>query len=141
MATIQDKITDVKGIGPTTAVLLAEHGIKTVRDLASVSIAELVEIRGFTELRAGQVKFNAESLLKRSEAKTPPSAEPQPVRKKSATPSPAKPEKKAGKTTKDRKKTKEIVKEKSKDKGKTKKKDKKKDRTKTKSVKKDKKKK
>lgn len=68
MTTIKNEITDVKGIGPATAGILAQHGIKTVRALATASLSKLMTIPGFNEFRAGQVNFNARSLLKKLEA-------------------------------------------------------------------------
>ncbi len=72
MANIKDEITEVKGIGPATANILAKHGIKTIRDLASASIPQLVAIPGFDEFRAGRVKFNAQSVLKKPVSKEAP---------------------------------------------------------------------
>ncbi|MGH8477812.1 MAG: helix-hairpin-helix domain-containing protein [Methylococcales bacterium] len=65
MKAIQDVITEVKGIGPATAELLARHGIESIRDLAGASIPKLVEIPGFNESRARQVLFDARAALKK----------------------------------------------------------------------------
>lgn len=58
------KLTDVTGIGPVTAKLLAEHSIKTVEALASISLAELQKVPGFSEIRARAVKTAAASCLR-----------------------------------------------------------------------------
>lgn len=63
MNTHEDSITQVKGIGPSTAEMLAQNGIHTIQDLATVSVAELIKLPGFNQRRAEQVKFNAQSCL------------------------------------------------------------------------------
>lgn len=64
---IQDVITAVKGIGPSTAEILARHGIESVRDLAQASEARLMAIPGFSAFRARQVLFDAQALLNKLE--------------------------------------------------------------------------
>ncbi|MGH8555932.1 MAG: helix-hairpin-helix domain-containing protein [Methylococcales bacterium] len=139
---MKDEITEVKGVGPSTASVLARHGIKTVRDLAEASVPQLIAIPGFNEFRARQVKFNAESVLKKSDLSTESgdrsTAKAKPVTQKPETASTV--EKKeqievTEKTKKDKKKSKQKKKEKSK------KKDKKSEKSKDKSTKKGKKKK
>jgi hypothetical protein len=71
------KLTDVSGIGPVAAKLLAERNIKTVAALASISLAELQKIPGFNgEIRARAVKKAASDCLhtvtKQSAAPTKP---------------------------------------------------------------------
>ncbi|MGH8548920.1 MAG: helix-hairpin-helix domain-containing protein [Methylococcales bacterium] len=143
MATIKDKITDVKGIGPSTAAVLAEYGIKTVRDLASASVPSLIAIPGFNEFRAGQVKFNAQLLLKKvgsnagAEKRLKPKAKA--VSKQFDSPSPAIMEKQSEKTEKskkDKKKSKKDDKEKTKSKKKAETKEKSKDKSRKKGKKK-----
>ncbi|MGR9106363.1 MAG: helix-hairpin-helix domain-containing protein [Gammaproteobacteria bacterium] len=127
---MKHEITNVKGIGPATATLLAEHGIKTIADLAAASVDDLIAIPGFNEFRSKQVKFNAESLLK-TLASTSTTQKPSPARarslaKKTESPPVAKKEKEAEKekkAKKDKKKSKEIVKDKDKSKKKAKKKE------------------
>jgi len=46
------KLTDVVGIGPVIAKVLAVHKIKTVEALASISMSELLKVPGFSEIRA-----------------------------------------------------------------------------------------
>jgi hypothetical protein len=137
VTTTKHKITDVKGIGPSTAAVLAEHGIKSVRDLAAASVPRLIAIPGFSEFRAGQVKFNAQLLLKTLEAKEGAEDRSKPkakaAMKKADSPSsepPVKKDKHSEKPWKSKK-----------DPKKSKKKEQKKDRSKDKSAKKDKKKK
>ncbi|MFO7765247.1 MAG: helix-hairpin-helix domain-containing protein [Pelovirga sp.] len=48
-------IEKVPGIGPTTAVLLAEHGILSAEDLAAKQVGDLAAIKGFNTIRSGQV--------------------------------------------------------------------------------------
>ena len=47
--------TDVKGIGPAAAKLLAEQGIASAEDLAATTLEKLVAIPGFSDIRARQV--------------------------------------------------------------------------------------
>lgn len=65
------KLTDVAGIGPTAVKVLAEHNIKTVEALASISLAELQKISGFGgAIRARAVKKSASDCLHKA-AKQP----------------------------------------------------------------------
>ena len=58
------KLIDVTGIGPVAAKLLSEHKIKTVETLASISLAELQKIPGFSgDIRARAVKKAAADCL------------------------------------------------------------------------------
>ena len=58
------KLIDVTGIGPVAAKLLSEHKIKTVEALASISLAELQKIPGFSGyIRACAVKKAAADCL------------------------------------------------------------------------------
>ncbi len=60
-----EKLTDVAGIGPASAKLLADHQVKTVAALAAIKLAELQKIPGFGgELRARAVKQAAADCLK-----------------------------------------------------------------------------
>lgn len=59
------KLTDIPGIGPATAKLLANHQIKTVEALAMVSLTELKKISGFNgNIRAQAVRKAAAACLK-----------------------------------------------------------------------------
>ena len=65
------KLTDVPGIGPAAAKLLAERKIKTVEALAAVGLADLKAIRGFGgDIRARAVKKAAADCLKNATAKS-----------------------------------------------------------------------
>ena len=66
------KLTDVTGIGPVTAKLLSEHNIHTVEALASISLAELQKVPGFSDLRARAVKKAASDCLQGKTAKQLP---------------------------------------------------------------------
>lgn len=57
------KLTDVAGIGPVTATVLANHHIKTPEALAAASITDLEKIPGFSVLRAKAVKKAATDCL------------------------------------------------------------------------------
>lgn len=62
------KLTDVAGIGPTAVKVLAEHNIKTVEALASISLAELQKISGFGgAIRARAVKKAASDCLHKAD--------------------------------------------------------------------------
>lgn len=55
-------ILDVKGIGPATAKVLAEHGFQSAQQLARTEVAQLAAVPGFSETRAAQVIAAAKSL-------------------------------------------------------------------------------
>ncbi|TXI17939.1 MAG: helix-hairpin-helix domain-containing protein [Nitrosomonas sp.] len=127
------KLTDVSGIGPVTAKLLAKHNIKTVEALASASLAELQKIPGFNgDIRARTVKKSAADCLqkaaKQMTASTKSSTQATVKKvasgtvKSSQVSAPVKVELTAGKKTKqdDKKKDKAKKKDKDKDKGKKK---------------------
>ena len=56
-------ITDVKGIGLSSAATLASQGILTVEDLAEISVDRLILTPGFSELRAVNVIDEARAML------------------------------------------------------------------------------
>lgn len=60
MPTSVDKVT---GIGPQTAILLANHGINSAEDLAARRVGDLAAIKGFSVVRAGQVIEAARQLI------------------------------------------------------------------------------
>jgi len=67
---VMKKLTDIKGIGPATIIVLQERKIKTVEALASLSLEELRKIPGFKgELRARAVRQAALDSLKEKPAK------------------------------------------------------------------------
>jgi len=55
-------LTDIPGIGPSTAALLAEHGIDSVKALKKAGIKGLTKVPGFGEARAATVLNAAEAL-------------------------------------------------------------------------------
>jgi len=116
-------VTDVKGIGPATALLLQEQGISSAEDLAVATVAMLTTISGFSEIRARQTIAAANAALN--------PAAPEPVKAKKS----AKAEKGKEKKGKEKKKKKEVKDKKKKD-TKGKKKGKKKKDEKKKKVKK-----
>ena len=56
-------ILQVRGIGPFTATILAEHGITTAEELAAQAVPQVASIRTFSEIRAVQVINAAKTLL------------------------------------------------------------------------------
>ena len=60
------KLTDVTGIGPATLKILAEHKIKTVEALAALSVADLLKLHGFSDVRARAVKKAAAECLRKA---------------------------------------------------------------------------
>lgn len=67
---VMKKLTDIKGIGPATIIVLQERKIKTVEALASLSLEELRKIPGFKgELRARAVRQAALDSLKEKPVK------------------------------------------------------------------------
>ena len=56
-------LTDVPGIGPSTANALTEHGIKTAEDLANASATQIAAVPGFSAARAASAKKAAAELL------------------------------------------------------------------------------
>ena len=115
-------LTDIKGLGPSSVQDLSAHGIKSVEDLASVSISDLCAVPGFGEARAARVKAAAAELLAAGDAGATkaPVDDGSPISPAEAPPS----KKKAGKGKRSEKEAAE--KPKKKDKGKKKDKDKKK---------------
>lgn len=63
---MDSSITDVKGIGPATLPALADHGVTSVKQLAEISVARLVQIPGFSDARARNVIRDAKALLKKA---------------------------------------------------------------------------
>jgi polyphosphate kinase len=62
-------ISSVKGIGKSTRVLLAEHGILSVEELAGADTARLAKIPGFTKTKAMRMVRVAKSMLGNLEKK------------------------------------------------------------------------
>ena len=61
----QTKLTDVSGVGPATAEVLAKHGIDTPEALADASLAKLVTVPGIGAERAASLKEAATRVLLR----------------------------------------------------------------------------
>jgi hypothetical protein len=57
------QLTDVRGIGPSTARALEAQGVRTVEVLAKASADKVVATRGFGEARAAEVIAAANALL------------------------------------------------------------------------------
>ena len=55
MAEPSDDLLAVPGMDEHTARLLASHGIKSMEDLAELSVDELLEVKGIDEERAKQL--------------------------------------------------------------------------------------
>lgn len=55
-------LTDIPGIGESTAALLAEHGIDSVKALLKGGMKKLTKVPGFGETRAATVLNAAEAL-------------------------------------------------------------------------------
>ena len=105
-------LTQVAGIGPATARLLAANGLTSVAAIANASIAEIAAVPGFGPTRAAAIKQAAQQL----------ETKPEPTVALSTAP---KKKKKRKKKAKDKKKKKKDGKGKGKDKKKKKKKKKK----------------
>ena len=52
-------LLEMKGMDQTLAYILAERGIKTMEDLAELSVDELLDIEGMTEKQAGTLIMTA----------------------------------------------------------------------------------
>ncbi len=90
-------LSDIPGIGESTAAILAEHGIDSVKSLIKGGIKGLMQVPGFGEKRAA-VTLAAAAALKGEKAKTEPKKE-----KKADKPKKAKDAKKKDKKKKKKK--------------------------------------
>jgi len=68
-------LTDIAGIGESTALLLNEHGIDSVKALCKGGVKKLVQVPGFGAIRASAIITAADALKKsaknnKKEAKT-----------------------------------------------------------------------
>jgi NAD-dependent DNA ligase len=110
-------ISDIPGIGPSTAEVMAKNGYKTVQQIAETTAEKLGGVPGFGMIRATRVIKLANEVLTAPVTATSPPAKTR-ARPKRATPKPAA----AGETEKqDKKKDKKKGKKKDKKKGKSKK--------------------
>lgn len=60
---MKPQLTDIQGIGPTTAKALEAQGLRTVAALAKASTDKVVAAPGFGEIRAAEVIGAAAALL------------------------------------------------------------------------------
>jgi len=58
-------LTDVAGIGESTALLLNEHGIDSVKALRKGGVKKLVQVPGFGEIRSAAI-ITAANVLKKA---------------------------------------------------------------------------
>jgi transcription termination factor NusA len=58
------KLEDVKNVGKKTAEMMRSNGIKSVEDLASIDINELLKVRGIGESTGKKIIENAKLILK-----------------------------------------------------------------------------
>jgi hypothetical protein len=77
------KVTEISGIGPQTAAVLASHGFKTVESIASADKESLCQVQGFSMARTVKTIDAANALLSGATATA--------SKKKSATTAKAKP--------------------------------------------------
>ncbi len=64
-------VTEVRGIGASTAETLKKHGFKTVANLAIATVAQLTAIPGFSQSRATSTIESAKALLDTDPAQVP----------------------------------------------------------------------
>ena len=69
-------VTEVRGIGASTAERLKKHGYKTVAKLASATVEQLMAIPGFSQARAESTIEAAKTLLDAEPAQVPEQDEP-----------------------------------------------------------------
>ncbi|MDF1581467.1 MAG: helix-hairpin-helix domain-containing protein [Desulfuromonadales bacterium] len=120
-------LLEVSGIGPAAESLLTEHGIKSAEDLAAASLATIMAVPKFSEIRANRVIAAAKAVVEGA----PAAFATEPLQKSAAVKKPAK-----NKSTKKEKSMKKDVKKKDVKKKDVKKKDVKKKDVKKKDVKK-----
>lgn len=56
------QLTNISGIGPSTAALLQEHGFNSPKDIAEASVKSICEVPGFGPARAKAVKAAAKRV-------------------------------------------------------------------------------
>ena len=61
------QLTDIQGIGESTAALLVQHGFNTVRAVAEAPVESLSTVPGFQMARAEVIIKAAEELLSQTE--------------------------------------------------------------------------
>jgi len=102
---MKQSIMVVSGIGESTKDALAEHGIKSIADLAKAGIDQLAAVKGFGKARAGNAIAAAKALLESAKSGAEGGAKAKPAE-----------EKVAGKKEKKKKKKKDKSKSKNKSK-------------------------
>jgi len=67
------ELHDIRGIGPATATLLADHGLTSVKKLAKADLDAITAVAGFGPVRAAAVRADALAALptKAPKAKAP----------------------------------------------------------------------
>lgn len=76
-------ITEVRGIGASTAAVLAKHGFSSAEDLANASIADIAAVPGFGESRAQKIIDAANDRLNNPPMAAEAAPAPEPVSGKS----------------------------------------------------------
>jgi len=61
-------ITDIAGIGPSTASILSKHGFKSVETIATSKIEALCSVPGFGPVRAGAAISAAAKITSKKKA-------------------------------------------------------------------------
>ncbi|NIA19068.1 MAG: hypothetical protein GWP07_01320 [Xanthomonadaceae bacterium] len=56
-------IAKVKGIGPASVKIMAEHGLHSVEDIVAGGVEKLLVIPGFSSIRAARISEEAKILL------------------------------------------------------------------------------
>lgn len=69
------QLTDIQGIGESTATVLVQHGFNTVRAVAEATPDSLSTVPGFQTARAEVIQKAAEELLRQSETEEAESIE------------------------------------------------------------------
>lgn len=109
------ELRDIRGIGPATAMALADHGLTSVKKLAKAGLDAIVAVPGFGPVRAAAVRAEARAVVpakgpakgskakgdKAKSAKTPKTAQSE---KSQKAPKPPKNKKKSAKGKKKSKK-------------------------------------
>jgi len=71
------ELHDIRGIGPATATLLADHGLTSVKKLAKADLDAITAVPGFGPVRAAAVRAEALAALPTKAPKAKAKAEKQ----------------------------------------------------------------
>jgi hypothetical protein len=74
-------ITDITGIGPAAAAALGEHGLSSIKELATASVEQVSAVPGFSTARAEKVIAAAAELLATPGTQAAASDKPEKARK------------------------------------------------------------